>query len=74
MSRQSQRRSATGTRLTLRRRFIRVAVGMEEGVLVMVIVQSFVDVFVYYGAAFLPFFYRFRIPKRDKKGHELAEI
>ena len=47
---------------------------MEEGVLVMVIVQSFVDVFVYYGAAFPPFFYKFRIPKRDKKGQELAEI
>ena len=42
--------------------------------MVMVIVQSFVDVFVYYGATFPPFFYRFRIPKRDKKGHELAEI
>jgi hypothetical protein len=40
----------------------------------MVIVQSFVDVFVYYGAAFPPFFYRFRIPKRGKKGHELDKI
>lgn len=44
---------------------------MEEGVLVMVMFSPF---FVCCGATFPPFFYRFRIPKRDKKGHELTEI
>lgn len=44
LSRQLQRRLAMGARQTLRRRFIRVAVGMEERDFVIVMLKSFFEV------------------------------